>query len=108
MQKCRISGAKSVEYSGRGREFAAEKSVGGGEEGEGEEPSCFQLDWGTHSLIPVTFLNLVRNQNSYPVISTRFPNVTVGKTENKARSRQGKRINSAFIFGERKVAKVGQ
>ena len=55
-------------------------------------------------MIPVTFLN----QNSYPVISTPFPNVTVGKTENKARSRQGKPINSAFIFGERKVAKVGQ
>ena len=92
-------GAKRV-LGGRRRGFAAEKSGGR----EGEEPSCFQLDWGTHSLIPVTFLN----QNSYPVISTQFPNVTVGKTENKARSRQGKPINSAFIFGERKVAKVGQ
>ena len=56
--------------------------------------------WRTHSWV------LDTSQNPKPVISTQFAKVTVRKTENKARSRQGKRINSAFIFGEREVVKV--
>ena len=108
MQKCRISGSKEGVGRPKKRICRREKRRQGG---GGAKLLPAELNRGEHipgCLVQGTILS--SGPESKPIgiagmISTQFPKVTVGKTENKTRSREGKRINSAFIFGERKMAK---